>query len=74
MATRKSSSPADISGNIEAMKNVMCRLLGHQQYEAEVLAIRPWEDPEFYGYDIADFREDRCLRCGEALPREPQAA
>jgi hypothetical protein len=49
------------------MKQLVCRLLGHQQYAPDVLEARPWEDPDFYGYDSLDFRELHCLRCGVAL-------
>jgi len=55
------------------MKNILCRILGHQEYSPDVLAARPWEDPDFYGFDLADFREDRCLRCGEPLTYEQAA-
>ena len=57
----------------ETMKNILCRILGHQQYDPDVLAARPWEDPDFYGYDIEAFREDRCLRCGQPLTSERAA-
>lgn len=54
------------------MKRAVCLIIGHREYDAEVLAFRPWQDPDFYGYSEADFREPNCLRCGEVL--RPEAA
>jgi hypothetical protein len=49
------------------MKRIVCKIVGHRDYDPQVLVIRPWEDPDFYSYAQADFRESACLRCGEAL-------
>lgn len=54
------------------MTQIICRLLGHRAYAEEVLTVRPWQDPDFAGYGVEDFREERCLRCGDDL--EPRAA
>jgi len=54
------------------MKRFICALMGHREYDPEVLRARPWDDPDFHGYDERDFREPKCLRCGEQL--EGQAA
>ena len=58
------------SGDIaytDRMKTFICRLVGHREFSDEVLALRPWEDPDFAGYVLADFRERHCLRCGAEL-------
>ncbi|HTV11538.1 MAG TPA: hypothetical protein VME20_06710 [Acidimicrobiales bacterium] len=52
------------------MKQFLCIVLGHQEYSPDVLEAKPWDDPDFYGYDRLDFRELHCLRCGEELQRE----
>jgi hypothetical protein len=54
------------------MRQIVCKIIGHQEYDPEVIAAQPWNDPDFYGYSQTDFREPKCLRCGELL--EPQAA
>ncbi len=54
-------------------QQLICRIVGHRAYSDEVLALRPWEDPEFYGYNRADFREARCLRCGEDIEATEQS-
>ncbi len=55
---------------MSSMKHVLCKLVGHRDYDPEVLAVKPWEDPDFYGYSLEDFREPACLRCGEVLSAE----
>jgi hypothetical protein len=52
---------------LSLMKQVLCKLVGHRDYDPEVLAIKPWLDPDFYAYAPEDFREPVCLRCGEVL-------
>jgi hypothetical protein len=47
-------------------------LVGHREYDPEVITTRPWEDRDFYDYCQEDFRETNCLRCGE--PLQTQAA
>lgn len=59
-------SAADIFYN-DRMTKLICRLVGHRELSDEVLALRPWEDPDFAGYAFADFREPSCLRCGVEL-------
>lgn len=49
------------------MTKLICRLVGHREFSDDVLALRPWEDPDFSGYALADFREPSCLRCGVEL-------
>ena len=49
------------------MKRIVCKIIGHRDFDPQTLAARPWEDPDFYGYAQVDFREVECLRCGEAL-------
>ena len=49
------------------MKDIMCRILGHQEYDPGVVAAHPWDDPDFYEYDLEDFRETNCVRCGHLL-------
>lgn len=56
------------------MTQLICRLLGHREYADEVLALRPWQDPDFKGYAREDFREARCLRCGGPLEAHGLAA
>ncbi len=51
----------------EAVKRMLCLVLGHREYSDEVLKVQPWEDPDFYNYSMSDFREAKCLRCGEPL-------
>ena len=46
---------------------MLCLVLGHREYSDEVLQVQPWEDPDFYDYAMSDFREQKCLRCGELL-------
>ena len=48
-------------------EHLICLIVGHRAYDPEVLATRPWEDPDFYQYSRDDFREPKCLRCGEPL-------
>ncbi len=50
------------------MKQFLCKIVGHREYNAEVLAVKPWQDRDFFDYCQSDFREPACLRCGEALP------
>ncbi len=62
----------------DPMTQLICRIVGHKEFSDEVLALRPWEDPDFAGYALADFREPACLRCGAELaptaaPFAPQA-
>ncbi len=56
----------------DLMKRIVCKIVGHRDYTPEVLAVKPWRDPDFYAYSQSDFREPACLRCGEALM--PEAA
>lgn len=49
------------------MAQLICKLIGHREFTDEVLTVRPWEDPDFSGYVLEDFREDHCLRCGGSL-------
>ena len=49
------------------MTKIICTLMGHREFSDEVLAIRPWQDPDFAGYSREDFREEHCLRCGGDL-------
>lgn len=49
------------------MNHMICKLIGHREFDDEVLEVRPWEDRDFSGYSKEDFRVDRCLRCGEDL-------
>jgi hypothetical protein len=49
------------------MNELICKLLGHQEYSDEVLALRPWLDRDFIHYAQEDFREPQCPRCGEQL-------
>ena len=51
-------------------ERILCKIVGHRDYDPEVLAAKPWEDPDFYNYALSDFREPNCLRCGEPLHRE----
>lgn len=56
------------------MTQIICKLLGHREYDDEVLELRPWQDADFRGYCQEDFRADHCLRCGEALPSPERIA
>lgn len=47
--------------------SLICKLLGHREFSHEVLSVQPWQDPDFAGYILEDFREEHCLRCGEPL-------
>jgi len=49
------------------MKRFICLVIGHQEFDPEVLRAKPWDDPDFYAYAKPDFREQSCLRCGERL-------
>ncbi|MDA8290112.1 MAG: hypothetical protein M0Z33_00275 [Actinomycetota bacterium] len=51
------------------MTHVICKLIGHREFDDEVLDIRPWEDRDFSGYSKEDFRSETCLRCGDELAR-----
>jgi hypothetical protein len=48
----------------EGMNQIICHIIGHREYNEEVLDVRPWEDPDFASYAQEDFREEACLRCG----------
>lgn len=52
------------------MTKIICTFMGHREFSDEVLAIRPWQDPDFAGYSREDFREGNCLRCGGELGAE----
>jgi hypothetical protein len=56
------------------MNQIICKIIGHRDYSPEVLRIRPWENPDFRAASLADFRELNCLRCGESLRDEAEAA
>jgi hypothetical protein len=49
------------------MKQLLCKVIGHREFDPEVLADRPWENRDFRGFSPAEFREPHCLRCGEDL-------
>ena len=49
------------------MNEIICKLIGHREYDDEVLELRPWQDHEFAAYSQLDFREEHCLRCGAPL-------
>jgi len=49
------------------MTQILCKIIGHREYDDEVLEVQPWQDRDFSGYAQEDFRETHCLRCGEAL-------
>jgi hypothetical protein len=55
------------------MNQILCKIIGHKDFSPEVLAFRPWEDPDLLATSIVDFRELNCLRCGESL-RDEEAA
>lgn len=70
MENKKSSCASNTGRTLGDMKQLLCKLMGHQEYEPEVLEAKPWLDDDFYGYDELDFREPKCLRCGEPLERQ----
>lgn len=49
------------------MTQLICKLIGHREYDDEVLEARPWQDADFRGYAREDFREATCLRCGDSI-------
>ncbi len=49
------------------MTHMICKLIGHREFDDEVLEVRPWEDRDFTGYSKDDFRAEACLRCGDTL-------
>ncbi len=56
-----------VNRDMTTKEHLICLIVGHRAYDPEVLATRPWEDPDFYQYSQDDFREPKCLRCGEPL-------
>ena len=52
------------------MTQILCKVVGHRDYDRKVLASRPWEDLDINGFAKIDFRSSICLRCGHSLPRE----
>jgi hypothetical protein len=56
------------------MNQILCKIIGHRDFSPEVLRIRPWESPDFQALPISDFRELHCLRCGESLRDDAEAA
>jgi hypothetical protein len=57
---------------VDMKDKILCILVGHREYDPQVIKGRLWEDPDFQQYALPDFRETHCLRCGEAL--KPLAA
>jgi len=53
---------------------LLCMIAGHREYSPEVLEFRLWLNPDFSNYDQSDFREPNCLRCGEPLEVQSEAA
>lgn len=49
------------------MKHILCKVIGHREFDPEVLAARPWESQDFRHFTPVEFREPQCLRCGEEL-------
>lgn len=52
------------------MTPLLCKIIGHREYNDEVLRARPWQDTDFLGFSQEDFREAHCLRCGNPLLTE----
>ncbi len=46
------------------LRQLRCKVLGHEVYDAETLRIQPWTWGEFRGYGAAAFAHKNCLRCG----------
>ncbi len=49
------------------MKEIICKIVGHREFDPEVVASRPWEASDLHSYSELDFREENCLRCGHEL-------
>jgi hypothetical protein len=49
------------------MTQLLCTIIGHREYDPEILAAQPWLDRDIRGYSQSDFRELNCLRCGQPL-------
>lgn len=45
------------------LRNLRCKILGHDVFDAETLRIQPWTWGEFRGYGAEAFAHKNCLRC-----------
>ncbi len=46
------------------LRQLTCKVLGHEVYDAETLRAQPWTWGVFRGYGAAAFAHKNCLRCG----------
>jgi hypothetical protein len=53
------------------MAQLLCKIIGHREFNEAVLRNRLWEHRDFAGYSQWDFRENHCLRCGDSLVDHP---
>ena len=52
---------------LSCMKEIICKIVGHREFDPGVVASRPWEGSDLHSYSELDFREENCLRCGHEL-------
>jgi hypothetical protein len=52
------------------MEQIVCKIIGHKHFDAEVMAIRPWDLADFRGYSPEQFRSLNCERCGATLEHD----
>jgi len=45
------------------LREISCKILGHEAYDKETLRVRPWTWGEFRGYGSSAFAHKNCLRC-----------
>lgn len=49
--------------DMKRFRELQCRILGHEVFDAETLRLRPWTWGEFRGYSAQAFAHEDCLRC-----------
>jgi hypothetical protein len=49
------------------MSQLLCKIIGHREYDPKVLFERPWELEDLRHYPPSAFRETHCLRCHDEL-------
>ena len=48
---------------MKRIRDLRCRILGHNVYDEETLRLQPWTWGEFRGYGAEMFAHKNCLRC-----------
>jgi hypothetical protein len=52
------------------LRNLRCKVLGHEMFDAETLRTQPWMWGEFRGFGAEAFAHKNCLRCNAPVSSE----